>query len=155
VTTEILAAYADRISLKNIDIVTKLDKYIMLKIHPALADMMISNLLSNAIRHNVYKGSITIDLGREEFCISNTGYPPEIPTEELFQRFKKGNQSNDSIGLGLALVKQICEVSNFSVTYQYSVGWHTVRVRFNNADTLATPNLNEQVADKKAHPIHD
>jgi K+-sensing histidine kinase KdpD len=40
-----------------------------------------------------------------------------MPTEELFRRFKKENP--DSIGLGLSIVKQICELHFFEITYKY------------------------------------
>jgi hypothetical protein len=33
--------------------------------------------------------------------------------------------------LGLALVKQICNLYHFTVTYDYDEGWHRVIVIFN------------------------
>ncbi|RFS19978.1 sensor histidine kinase [Chitinophaga silvatica] len=130
VTKEVIAMYDDWLSMKEITLTTSLDKNIPLIIHPSLAEMLISNLMSNAIRHNHEKGMIRVELTRKDFCISNTGLPPEIPTHELFQRFKKSNQSNESIGLGLAIVKQICEVNGFLITYEYQNGWHLIRIVF-------------------------
>jgi hypothetical protein len=49
---------------------------------------------------------------------------------ELFERFKKGNPGGDSIGIGLAIVRQICDLSHFTVGYQYRSGAHSVAVGF-------------------------
>lgn len=128
VTREILAAYEDRIELKSIEVFKDLDKRVSLQLHPTLADILISNLIGNAIRHNVENGKIELILTKEELIIRNTGIAPEIPTAELFQRFKKSNQSSESIGLGLAIVKQICDLNGIKVTYDYADNWHTVRL---------------------------
>ena len=52
----------------------------------------------------------------------NTGREPKVPTAELFERFKKGNSGSDSIGIGLAIVRQICDISHFTIEYQYTAG---------------------------------
>lgn len=130
VAREAIASFNERMALKNLQVQTQLDKSVFIKIHPALAEILVNNLLTNAIRHNIENGAVNITLTQQYLSVSNTGLPPEIPTEELFQRFKKSNQSADSIGLGLAIVKQICTVSDFCVNYHFEDGWHTVTVRF-------------------------
>ncbi len=141
VAKQVIASCEERISMKQIDLVTNLDRNIPLNLHPTLAEMLMNNLLSNAIRHNIEGGNIHIELTNKMLRISNTGLPPEIPTEELFQRFKKSNQCADSIGLGLAIVKQICEVSHFAVTYAYEEGWHTLSVYFNKNNRPAVADI--------------
>ncbi|MEY8758422.1 sensor histidine kinase [Chryseobacterium tongliaoense] len=130
VEKETLHAYSDHIALKNITLNRRCEKEVYVKIHPTLAEILLSNLLSNAIRHNLEQGRIEINLTRRFFQISNTGLPPDVPTQELFKRFKKSNQSDESIGLGLSIVKQICEVNKFSVYYDFSNGWHSITVYF-------------------------
>jgi hypothetical protein len=49
---------------------------------------------------------------------------------ELFERFKKGNPGGDSIGIGLAIVRQICDLSGFTVGYFFRDGVHMVGVGF-------------------------
>ncbi|MEZ2444902.1 sensor histidine kinase [Chitinophaga sp. RCC_12] len=141
VVKDVIATYEDWITMREIAITTNLDKNIPLNIHPALAEMLISNLLSNAIRHNRDGGQIKMVLTHRELSISNTGIPPQIPTCELFQRFKKSNQSNDSIGLGLAIVKQICEVNGYDVDYNYADGWHKIQVCFYKKQTVNSDAL--------------
>lgn len=134
IAKDVLAAYDDWITLKSIQVTSRLDKNIPLKIHPTLAEMLITNLLSNAIRHNIEGGEMVVELTHQKLSVINTGAAPEIPTEELFHRFKKSNQSADSIGLGLAIVKQICEVNHFAVSYKYQKNRHVICVYFDKDD---------------------
>ena len=116
--------------MKSISINTDIHPNVKVSIHPSLADILLMNLFSNAIRHNHENGTINVKLTWFSFVIQNTGPEPAIPTEQLFQRFKKNNQSSDSIGLGLAIVKQICEVSGLSVSYDYKNSLHNIEVRW-------------------------
>ncbi|MBT2621660.1 HAMP domain-containing sensor histidine kinase [Chryseobacterium sp. ISL-6] len=134
VEKETINAYSDHIALKNITLNRNCEKDVFIKIHPALAEILLSNLLSNAIRHNLKNGNIEINLTSQFFQISNTGLPPDIPTQELFKRFKKSNQSTESIGLGLSIVKQICEVNAFPVYYDFVDGWHSITVYFSSIE---------------------
>ncbi|SFN65007.1 Signal transduction histidine kinase [Chryseobacterium oleae] len=130
VEKETLFTYSDHLALKSITLNRQCEKGVYVKIHPALTEILLSNLLSNAIRHNLEEGRIEVNLTRHFYQISNTGQEPDVPTQELFKRFKKSNQSQDSIGLGLSIVKQICEVNEFPVYYDFSKGWHTITVYF-------------------------
>lgn len=130
VEREALCMYSDHLALKNITLHRNCEKNVFIKIHPTLAEILLSNLLSNAIRHNLEGGKIEINLTQNYFQINNTGLPPHVPTQELFKRFKKSNQSQESIGLGLSIVKQICEVNDFAVHYDFADGWHSITVYF-------------------------
>lgn len=141
VAREAVELYSDRWQLKGISVNTQFEKNVRVHIHPALAEILVNNLLTNAIRHNVEGGAVNITLSKRCFQVSNTGQPPEIPVDELFMRFKKSNQSTESVGLGLAIVKQICIVSGFAVRYQYEEGWHTVTVLFDAKDDQLPTSL--------------
>lgn len=91
--------------------------------HPQLADMLVSNLLINAIRHNIPGGNIYIEGNEEHFSIQNTGEANELNRHTVFNRFQKHSQS-DGVGLGLAIVKQICETHHFLVIYAFNNGIH-------------------------------
>jgi len=127
---ELMAIYEDRMAIKGLTTEAHIDAHIFIKMNASLADMLFDNLLSNAIRHNVKKGSISLTVNQTGVYISNTGCPPFCPTEELFQRFKKSNQCSNSIGLGLSIVKRICELNNFDVSYNYENGLHVLKVIF-------------------------
>lgn len=98
-------------------------------LHPALADILVSNLLGNAIKYNYTRGNITIRITTDTFTVSNTSHLPEIPANVLFQRFKKHNSNyTNSNGLGLAIIKKMADSYGFSVHYTYTNGEHSFRV---------------------------
>lgn len=128
---DLLEMYADTFEMKRITVSTDIQKDISVTMHPALAEMLISNLMNNAIRHNTEGGYIKLAVRAGQFSISNSGFPLECPVEELFNRFYKGSKSVNGTGLGLAIVKQICNVNGFDIDYYYADEVHTVTVNFN------------------------
>lgn len=125
-----LVHFKELAQLKNLDLRSKIENNIYLKIDPSLADILISNLLKNTIRHNLENGWIEVTLDAQQLVVSNTGAPPKVPTDQLFERFQKNRQSNGSLGLGLAIVKKICEVNYFQVQYDFEAGIHRIHVKF-------------------------
>lgn len=98
--------------------------------HTMLAETLVSNLLKNAIRHNVADGQISIRLSAETLEVSNSGKPLQVAPETLFERFKKAEIKSEGSGLGLAIIKQVCEVHRWDVRYLYQEKKHTLRVNF-------------------------
>ncbi|WP_343699991.1 HAMP domain-containing sensor histidine kinase [Chitinophaga sp.] len=127
---EAVNAFGDLIALKSLRLECNIDPDVDVKLHASLADILLNNLISNAIRHNIPQGSIEVSLNRRCLVIKNTGRPPEGPTEDMFQRFKKGSQCNNSIGIGLSIVKQICDINSFQIRYHYASERHIVEVAF-------------------------
>lgn len=94
-----------------------------------LVEILLSNLLSNAIRHNYNGGAINISLTGDELSISNTGDKEPLPAEKIFTRFHKSSGSEGS-GLGLTISRQICENFNFSLLYIFQSPFHIFTVKF-------------------------
>jgi signal transduction histidine kinase len=95
-------------------------------------EILLSNLLSNAIRHNIPGGSIEISLqaNDKELTIRNTGRPSPLDTQKLFQRFQKESPDANSLGLGLEIVKKISDLNQFSIQYRFADQLHIFSVRF-------------------------
>ena len=140
-TRETLNSFEELIQLKSLTLATTIEEKIYVPLHPSLADLLLTNLIGNAIRHNMPpadfgeegaagNGLIQVNLTREGLIVVNTGRKPQVPTAELFERFKKGNSGSDSIGIGLAIVRQICDLSHFTIDYQYRDGFHCLAVGF-------------------------
>ncbi len=119
-------------SSKNIFVKKNIKPDVCIIINKALAEAMISNVITNTIKHNHNNGNIEVDLNDTTLLVSNTGKEPAIKTSELFQRFKKDNLSSDSLGLGLAIVKRICETYGFHISYNYSKPMHTIKINFDS-----------------------
>ncbi|MFD3003942.1 sensor histidine kinase [Pontibacter toksunensis] len=95
-----------------------------------LAEVLVSNLLVNAIRHNHDGGSIRVSLRKGELCVRNTGQVLQGPAEQLFGRFMSASDTSGSLGIGLALVKKICDLYDMKPTYSFADGMHRLCIRF-------------------------
>jgi signal transduction histidine kinase len=104
---------------------------IVLHMNNNLADILLNNLFSNATRHNLSNGRIQIELTKEHLSISNTSFLPALNKEHLFIRFYKSSFHNNNSGLGLSIIKQICDVSGFTINYLYSNNLHTFVIHWN------------------------
>ena len=102
----------------------------ILKMNPALAEIMITNLVSNAIRHNLQQGRIELFIQHDSLIISNTGQSMKTDPHHLFQRFRKSENNPDSVGLGLSIVQKIANLYQLKVTYTYREGIHTLKISF-------------------------
>ena len=121
-------AFQELLSLNNLHLVTDISDSIMLKIHPSLAEIMWSNLFRNAINHNIQNGEINIKLNSDYLEISNTGKELNTEPSVLFERFKKGEQNSESIGLGLSIVKRIVDQNAMPISYTTVKNRHTIRI---------------------------
>ena len=97
---------------------------------PYLAETLVTNLLSNALRYTPITGLVDITLTNRILLISNTGEKPEFAEELIFERFTKSQSNINSTGLGLAIVKEICKMNNWNISYQFKDGWHLFEVQF-------------------------
>ena len=118
------------IDLKKIKIEKIFSDSVEIKINPQLADILLSNIIGNAIKHNLNEGKIRIEIKNNSLTISNTGNSLEISSKKLFERFQKASPSSDSVGLGLSIVKQICDTYNFRVNYSTKENIHIVSISF-------------------------
>ena len=124
VVNKSISIFSEQAEYKNITIKKNLADELLFKINPTLAETLFNNLVLNAIRHNIENGNIEIHLYKNQFTIFNTGAQLNTATDTIFERFKKGNTSNESIGLGLSIVKSICSIYSINVTYHYEKGNH-------------------------------
>jgi signal transduction histidine kinase len=102
--------------------------------NPALAEILVSNLVSNSIRHNIEEGEIRITMNSDGFEIANTGHILNIPPDELFRRFRKSERTSDSVGLGLAIVKEIVLLYQFDITYEIKENVHSIKLNILSSD---------------------
>ena len=94
-----------------------------------LLEILINNLLSNAIRHNHENGNIEINLSERGMVFRNTGSTQALDQHKIFERFYKDSNS-DGTGLGLAILKQICSRQHFGFSYNYTKDLHCFEISF-------------------------
>ena len=88
---------------------------------------MISNLLRNAIRYNKENGEIFVEVDASSLSVRDTGIGiAEEDQAKVFHRFftvdKSHNGKNGGFGLGLSLVKRICENSGWKLSLESKIG---------------------------------
>ena len=102
---------------------------------PDLIRQLIQNLISNAIKYNREDGFIRVELGAERSVlrlqVGNSG--PGIPPEDrarVFDRFYRGdksrNRSQEGVGLGLSLAREIARVHQGDIILENSAPGETV-----------------------------
>lgn len=122
--------FTEQAKAKNLIIKTELDKTISVKSNPVLAEILMSNLFLNAIRHNISDGQILITLSNHSLTFSNTGQPQPLVADKLFNRFSKSNPSEQGNGLGLAIIKKIVDLNNWTISYTFTGNLHSFSIAF-------------------------
>ncbi len=127
---KVLGNYSDLIGAKKIQLEMNLESDCKINANPLLADILVSNLFQNAVRHNQEGGKIIVSIKNNQMHISNSGDPLTISKADLFTRFKKNDASKDSLGLGLSIVKSITDTYNYQIVYSYDGSFHNFIVSF-------------------------
>jgi signal transduction histidine kinase len=100
-------------------------------IHPVLADMLVSNLLTNAIKYSNSNSQIIIKLDEGNFSVSNSNNQVINNSTNIFNRFSKDGITTGN-GLGLAIVKEICDTNNLLLAYLSSKEFHEFSITQKN-----------------------
>ncbi len=124
--TQYVQEYAPFFAHKHLVVQQAISPNVQLRMNRQLAGVLLTNLLKNAVRHGGKRqgesdGYVSIDLTTDALTIRNTGAPLPFADSQLFNRFVKDPARPDSTGLGLALVKQICDRYGLSLSYGYEV----------------------------------
>ena len=122
--------YKEIMELKKIQIDFEAKDEAVLEMNDVLAEVLISNLLSNAVRFNVDNGFIKCHIDNKFLIISNSGLPLSINPEDLFKRFYKGSNSPQSVGLGLSIVKKITDGYGMTITYTNNDTNHEIKLKY-------------------------
>jgi len=95
----------------------------MLNIDKTKFTRVIDNLLSNAIKYNKRSGTITVILTNDELIVSDTGIGiPQNKMKEIFNLYTRFDDANGGFGIGLNLVKLICEQYKMTIVVSSEVG---------------------------------
>ena len=123
-----LEHFEDQIRLKQLSIRFEHKEIVNYQGNKNLMEILITNLLKNAVFHNCIEGFVKISLNDSSFSIENsTGAEPP---KELFKRFVSGDQGKDSLGLGLSIIKKICDHCKINITYTYKDNNFEVNLEF-------------------------
>ena len=113
---------------KNISVNTEISDNVKVNGNIGLTEVLINNLILNAIRHTSINGSILIRLSQSEFEVSNSG-TDKLNGDLLFKRFSRFSKDNNGSGLGLAIVQEICKSQNWTIDYRFENYNHIFSVK--------------------------
>lgn len=113
----------------SVKVTSKL-KNAVISCNEMLLEILLNNLVSNAVRHNTKDGEINISLKSGVFRIANTGSTVSLNKERIFSRFYKDEQHSTQHGLGLAIIKQIAEQSGIQVSYDWEDSQHVFTLKW-------------------------
>ncbi len=123
-----LENYEEIMNLKKISIENDFTDDGRVNMNEILADVMISNLLSNAVRYNIDDGFIICRLNNLFLSITNSGLPLKTDPERLFIRFQKGTDNPEAVGLGLSIVKKIADLYHMRIYYTCTGNVHEIKL---------------------------
>ena len=124
VLLNVIEEIKERLAIKNIKFTQKLSKKnFNISGNEELLHMMIFNLLNNAAKYTPDDGSIRVNTENfdAEFKLIIKDSGMGITKENLpyiFERFRKFQKGENNFGLGLALVKKICDYHQISINVE-------------------------------------
>ncbi len=131
IISEFVASFQELFADKELEVSCGLENK-EIRANSYLIEVLLNNLISNAIRHNIGRGKIKLILNHEGLTIQNTGKNMALNEKEIFRRFNKSADSEGS-GLGLTIARQICENYHYKFSYSFCPPFHTFKIDFNPA----------------------
>jgi signal transduction histidine kinase len=129
VIDESLEILVDYIIAKDIRLNIEKSVGLMLKCNRALMEILINNLLINAITHSQTNATLKIQLVNNLLIISNSG-EAKLTKDSIFKRFSTISNTTNNSGLGLSIVQEICKRYDWEIEYDFIEFNHVFRLNF-------------------------
>ena len=122
VVQRVVNYYEELSNAKGIEILTEIEPAKLLIIE-SRAELLFSNLLSNAIKYSMPETKITITLKEGLFIIKDEGVGiAEEKLNAIFELYKRDSNIAGGFGVGLNIVKQICDEYGVKVEVSSTLG---------------------------------
>ena len=96
----------------------EIENGIKINFNPILLQRLIDNTLSNAIKYSLFEKDIIVKLYKKDddifFEITNTSNTLKDPNK-IFERFYREDAARGGFGIGLSIIKEICDKNNVKV----------------------------------------
>lgn len=129
ILTESLTLLEDYIIDKELSVTRSFENQSQLFSNKVLVEVLVNNLLINAIKHTQSRGKIIIELKNGVLTVKNSGKVP-LNKDRMFSRFLINSKEPSNSGLGLAIVMEISNRYQWKVTYNFDLEMHLFSVAF-------------------------
>lgn len=117
--------YEDFIAFKNVEVNIIEQGVFKAGFNQDLADILLSNLLKNAIKYNNEKGILNIFIENNRIIFQNSGMQQPLDKSRIFNRFYKQSSDHTSTGLGLSIIKTIIkQYPGWDINYEFEDQMH-------------------------------
>ncbi len=127
---KLLAQYNFQAAQKGIGIRKEFTADTEITANKMLIEILLGNLLNNAIKHNIDDGIIIIRTSSRELSIINSANANPLNTDKMFQRFGKQTADASSLGLGLQIAKKIADSYHYTIRYTFQMQQHVFSIHF-------------------------
>lgn len=125
---EILESFDFLIEDMELELSVNLEESFEIRMDKELAFIFLTNLIRNAIKHNIKGGWLSLKVLNGKIEIANFGHELESNSNEYFKRFVKGGKTGSS-GLGLSIVNEICLKSGLKLDYKTIKREHSITLQ--------------------------
>ena len=116
--------------LEIMNIVHLSNENLVVQIDPFLAEILVTNLISNAIKHSLLNENIVIFTNSNSLLVSNPGEVAIQNPDKLHLRFYREQNNFKSTGLGLSIVQKICDLYGYTLSYKFENKQHIFSIVF-------------------------
>lgn len=112
---------------KQIHLQTHIENGVTREGNKTLCELLINNLLLNAIRHSDSMSVVEVHVSQNGMTMLNSG-STALDNTTIFNRFTRHSEEQSGSGLGLAIIQQICNRHNWTIHYTFQDGFHSFSV---------------------------
>lgn len=120
--------YQEQIKFKNLILKKDFSEAFILEIDFGLAEILVGNLLFNALKYASKETEVEITIHQNEMKISNSSEGLALDQGKLFKRFQRQNTHEKGIGIGigigLEIAKEIATAFHVNLKYQFEAHKH-------------------------------
>ncbi|SMO81226.1 Signal transduction histidine kinase [Chryseobacterium rhizoplanae] len=130
---QLVQNYEDFITFKKVEVnIIEKGKFVA-DFNQDLADILLSNLLKNAIKYNNEEGTLNIIVENNRITFQNSGASVPLDKSRIFNRFYKQGSDHTSTGLGLSIIKTIIkQYPGWDIAYEFGDQMHYFILTKNN-----------------------
>ncbi|MDQ0477068.1 HAMP domain-containing sensor histidine kinase [Chryseobacterium sp. MDT2-18] len=116
--------YQEQIKFKNLTLKKDFSDVFIAEINYNLAEILVGNLLFNALKYAPKESEIDIQIHKNELIIANRAEGSALDQNKLFKRFQRQNTHEKGTGLGLEIAREIAAAFHLDLKYQFENHQH-------------------------------